>query len=70
MCDSEPRPRRYIGRVNLTDVVMKTNLKTKAARLQRNQRQSPYSAVACLFLLLLAGILVKFAALGPIFHVA
>jgi hypothetical protein len=42
----------------------------KIARLQSKQGESPFSAVACLALLLLAGILVKFAAWSPMFHVA
>jgi hypothetical protein len=42
----------------------------KTARLQSHQRKSPFSAMACLILLLFAGILVKFAALTPIFHLA
>jgi hypothetical protein len=42
----------------------------KAARAQSDQGKSPFSTVACLLLLLLAGILVKFAAFTPIFHVA
>jgi hypothetical protein len=46
---------------------MKT--KVKAARLQSDQDKPPYSGIACLFLLLVAGILVKFAAFSPMFHV-
>jgi hypothetical protein len=42
----------------------------KAARAQSNQVKSPFSAAACVLLLLLTGILVKFAAFTPIFHVA
>jgi hypothetical protein len=42
----------------------------KGARVQTAQGKSPYSAVACLLLLLFAGILVKFAAFTPIFHLA
>jgi hypothetical protein len=42
----------------------------KTARAQSDQGKSPFSAVACLLLLLFAGILVKFAALTPILHVA
>ena len=42
----------------------------KSARAQSDQGKSPFSAVACLLLLLFAGILVKFAAFTPIFHVA
>jgi hypothetical protein len=42
----------------------------KAARAQSDQGKSPFSAVACLILLLFAGILVKFAAFTPIFHAA
>jgi hypothetical protein len=42
----------------------------KIARLQSNQGKSPFSAVASVVLLLLAGILVKFAAWTPLFHVA
>jgi hypothetical protein len=44
--------------------------KIKTARLQSDQNKSPFSAVACLVLLLLSGFLVKFAALAPIFHLA
>jgi hypothetical protein len=40
----------------------------KKARLKNNQNKSPFSAVACLALLLPAGILVKFAAWTPMFH--
>jgi len=47
---------------------MKTKIKT--ARLKSDHGESPFSAMACLFLLLLAGILVKFAAMTPIFHIA
>jgi hypothetical protein len=42
----------------------------KKARVQTDQGNSPYSAVACLVLLLFAGILVKFAAATSIFHFA
>jgi hypothetical protein len=42
----------------------------KSARLKSDQGKSPFSAVACLIMLLFAGILVKFAALTPIFHIA
>jgi hypothetical protein len=45
---------------------MKT--KVKEARLQSKQGKSPFSAVASLLLLLLAGIFVKFAAFTPILH--
>jgi len=47
---------------------MKTTV--KAAHAQSGLGKSPFSAVACLVLLLLAGVLVKFAAFTPIFHVA
>jgi hypothetical protein len=47
---------------------MKATVKT--ARAQSDQGKSPFSAVACVLLLLLAGILVKFAAWTPMFHVA
>ena len=47
---------------------MKTTIKT--ARLQSNEGKVPYSGVACLLMLLFAGILVKFAAFTPIFHIA
>jgi hypothetical protein len=40
----------------------------KAARAPSAQGKSPFSAAACLILLLFAGILVKFAAFTPIFH--
>jgi hypothetical protein len=49
-------------------VVMKVPV--KIARLQSDQGKSPFSAVACVVFLLLAGILVKFAAWTPMFHVA
>ena len=39
----------------------------KAARAQSDQGKSPFSAMACLLLLLLAGILVKFAVFMPFF---
>ena len=42
----------------------------KTAGLRSDQGKSPFSAVACLVLLLFAGILVKFAAFTPIFHAA
>ena len=47
---------------------MKTKVKT--ARLKSDDGKSPFSGVACILLLLLAGILVKFAAFTPIFHIA
>jgi len=40
----------------------------KTAGLRSDQGKSPFSVVACLVLLLFAGILVKFAALTSIFH--
>jgi hypothetical protein len=46
---------------------MKTIIKT--ARPQRNEAKVPYSGVACLLMLLFAGILEKFAVFTPIFHV-
>jgi hypothetical protein len=46
---------------------MKT--KVKAGRLQSDQDKSPYSGIACLLMLLVAGMLVKFAAFSPMFHV-
>ena len=45
---------------------MKATVKT--AHLKSDYGKSPFSAVACLILLLFAGILVKFAALTPIAH--
>jgi hypothetical protein len=45
---------------------MKTTV--KAARAQISEGKSPFFAVACLVLLLFAGILVKFAAFTPILH--
>jgi hypothetical protein len=50
----------------LKGAVMKTIVKT--GRAQSDQGKSPFSTVACLVLLLFAGILVKFAALTSIFH--
>ena len=44
--------------------------KVKTARAQDDQSKSPFSGVACLFLLLIAGLLVKVAAFTPIFHIA
>jgi len=44
--------------------------KVKTAGLKSDDGKSPLSGVACLLLLLLAGILVKFAAFTPIFHIA
>jgi len=55
-------------RSNPYGAVMKTTV--KAARLQSGQGKSPFSAVASLLLLLLVGVLVKFAAFTPIFHAA
>jgi hypothetical protein len=55
------------GRLN-QGAVMKATVKT--ARAQSDQGKSPFSAVACVLLLLLAGILVKFAAWTPMFHAA
>jgi hypothetical protein len=52
--------------LNLGGAVMKTTVKT--ARLKSDQSKSPYSAVACLLLILFAGMLVKFAAFAPNFH--
>jgi len=40
--------------------------KVKTARLRNDQ--APYSGIACLLMLLLAGILVKFAVFSPMFH--
>jgi hypothetical protein len=47
---------------------MKTKVKT--APLKSDHGKSPFSTMACLIMLLLTGILVKFAAMTPIFHVA
>jgi hypothetical protein len=44
--------------------------KVKTVRALDNQSKSPFSGVACVLLLLLAGILVKVAAFTPIFHLA
>jgi hypothetical protein len=44
-------------------------IKVKTAA-QDNQSKSPFSGIACLVLLLIAGVLVKFAAFTPIFHLA
>jgi len=46
--------------------VMTTKIKT--ARVQDSQNKSQFSGVACLLLLLIAGVLVKVAAFTPIFH--
>jgi hypothetical protein len=45
-------------------------IKVKTARAQDSQSKSPFSAIACLLLLLIAGVLVKLAAFTPIFHLA
>jgi hypothetical protein len=50
----------------LCGAIMKVTVKT--ARLRSNQGKSPFSAVACLIFLMLAGILVKFAAMTPVFY--
>jgi hypothetical protein len=50
----------------ISGAVMKAKVKT--ARLKGDQGKSPYSAVACLLLLLFAGMLAKFAAFAPNFH--
>jgi hypothetical protein len=47
---------------------MKTTVKID--RAQSDHGKSPFSAVACLLLLLFAGIVVKLAALTSIFHFA
>jgi len=52
----------------ISGAVMKATVKT--ARLKSDQAKSPFSAMACLIMLLFVGILVKFAALTPIFHIA
>ena len=44
--------------------------KVKTARVQDDQSKSPFSGVACLLLLLIAGVLVKVVAFTPIFHFA
>ena len=54
--------------IQICGAVMKAKIKT--ARLQSDQGKSPFSAVACILLLLLSGILVKFAAVVPILHIA
>ena len=43
--------------------------KVKVGRLQSDQDKPPYSGIACLLMLLAAGILVKFAAFSPMFHI-
>jgi hypothetical protein len=53
---------------NLWVQIMK--VKSKTGRLRADQGGSPFSALACLLLLLLSGMLVKFAALSPMVHVA
>jgi hypothetical protein len=52
----------------ISGAVMKTTVKT--VRLGTDHGKSPFSGMACLLLLLLAGILVKFAALTSIFRLA
>src|SRR5215468_10774853 len=54
--------------IQICGAVMKAKIKT--AHLQSDQGKSPFSAVACILLLLLSGILVKLAALAPILHIA
>jgi hypothetical protein len=44
--------------------------KVKAGRVRDNQDNSPFSGIACLLLLLFAGILAKIAAFTPIIHFA
>jgi hypothetical protein len=57
-----------LASAEICGAVMKTKVKT--ARLKSDHDKSPFSGVACLFLLLLAGLLVKFAAFTPNFHLA
>ena len=54
--------------IQICGAVMKVKIKTD--RLQSEQDKSPFSAAACLVLLLLSAFLVKFAALAPPFHAA
>ena len=62
------QPQQGLAALRRLGAVMKATVKT--ARLKSDRGNSPFSAVACLILLLFAGILVKFAALTPIFHIA
>ena len=64
----QPQQQLAIAEPFISGAIMKATV--KAARAQSDPGKSPFSAVACLLLLLLAGVLVKFAAFTPIFHVA
>jgi hypothetical protein len=68
ICTSAAATARKLRALKSEGAVMKAVVKT--ARAQSDQGKSPFSAVACLLLLLLAGILVKFAAFTPFFHAA
>ena len=64
------QPQHQLAACELLNLRCGHESSVKIARLQSDQGKSPFSAVACLVLLLLAGILVKFAAWTPLFHVA
>jgi hypothetical protein len=68
VCTSTAATARNLRAFKIQGAVMKATV--KIARAQGDQGKSPFSAVACLLLLLLAGILVKFAAFTPMFHAA
>jgi hypothetical protein len=57
-----------LANAKICGAVMTTKVKTASA--QDSQSKSPFSGIACLVLLLIAGVLVKFAAFTPIFHLA
>jgi hypothetical protein len=63
----QPQSSQLAG-AEICGAVMKTKVKT--ARLKSDHDKSPFSGVACLLLLLLAALLVKFAAFTPNFHLA
>ena len=62
------RSSSQVAGTEICGAVMKAKVKT--ARVQNDQHKSPFSGVACLLLLLIAGVLVKFAAFAPMFHLA
>jgi hypothetical protein len=64
----QPQNSSQFASVKFSGAIMRATV--KAARAQSDQGKSPFSALACIVLLLFAGILVKFAAFTPIFHAA
>jgi hypothetical protein len=64
----QPQHSAQLTSAEICGAIMKTKVKT--APLNSDHGKSPFSTVACLIMLLVAGILVKFAAMTPTFHFA